>query len=75
MCVVLTETFGEVRVRCNGRPVPAAESSPTRCVYDVTASLQDFNRLEVEIACDPSESPHAAAGLWQPVVLEIRSDS
>lgn len=72
--IVVPEQAGELhRLQLNATRQVADAASPLR--FEVTASLKDFNRLEIELDVDPAALPEGRGGLWQPVVLEIQSDA
>lgn len=71
--IVVPEQAGEVRsLQLNATAQEADPASPLR--FEVTASLKDFNRLEIELTVDPATLPEDRGGLWQPILLEIQSD-
>jgi hypothetical protein len=72
LSIQLPEDAGEIlAVRLNGTvllPVPGSSGG-----YAISEPLQPFNRLSIELTCNPAEVPEDRGGLWQPVLLRICS--
>jgi len=71
--VVFEGVGGEGSVLLNDSDIGRIESSTTAQRFEVTRLLQRFNRLTVELSCNPAEH-ESRGGLYAPVALEISSD-
>lgn len=70
--VRLPDQCGRV-VACMLNDALLAEIPNDPTAFDVTSQLQQFNRLEIQIAWTASQESSGTGGLWKPVQLEIYS--
>lgn len=71
--IVFPAVPGEVSFEINGRALSPCELTPERRAYDVTAELQEFNLMEVQVKDDPASHAGRPGGLCETVYLEIRT--
>lgn len=72
--ILMTEVRGAGRVKLNETNLGEFVSSGDPVEFDVTACLQSFNELIVEITCDPGQAPEQSSGLFGVTAIQISSD-
>ena len=73
--LVFAEIRGTGSVRLNDEPVGNFASAGLPVEFEITAKLNAFNVLTVEIAFDPEAESIHPGGISGPVALEIRWDT
>jgi hypothetical protein len=72
LSVQIPEDAGEIHtVRLNGELLQSLPGL-SGC-YAIHRPLQPFNRLSIELTCNPADVPEERGGLWRPVLLRIGS--
>ena len=72
--LILTEVRGAGSVQLNDQPVGEFRGCGAAIEFELTAILNPFNVLSIEMTFHPANEPSLPGGLYGPVALEIRSD-
>ncbi len=70
--LIFEQLGGNANVKLNNKRLGSIPNSEQTAEFDISRLMEPMNQIELELTVDVKSTPASHAGLWNPVILEIR---